>query len=394
MSDKRNPRLGLSLMEVLASIFVLSFGLLGVLSVIPYGMYQAERTGIANHGGNCLRAATEEIKLRSWNDKDVFFYRMTGGNHNRYRESDPYPAKQTPNINPPFTLNSGTYYVNCRYPIVVDPLVVYNTTGNYSQVPTDSYSALSSPYMIAGSTYPLPNVSIARRWAWVTSVDPGIPFGTNVMLRLNRDYQNIFLWQEDIDCLQQEEKIRSRFLTTTQTAGNIPYPISRGKYSWFFMVTPAIKSSYTGRVDEVPSDEVDGLTIDVVTCYNRVPGHEQYERGYAVTNYLIPTSNGGMIEIDSSSSSIPFDTTETRYALLIGLDSNVTDNPGTARYISRWYKIIYQQDNMMMLDGEELPPFWRSHWGTGLGNVANSNDDTADIRVVLIRGVSYVHHIP
>lgn len=66
-------RRGLSLIEVLSAIFVLSIGLLGVLSVIPYGIYQVKRASIADHGTSLLRSARADLAVRGWDRPDAQF---------------------------------------------------------------------------------------------------------------------------------------------------------------------------------------------------------------------------------------------------------------------------------------------------------------------------------
>jgi len=60
-SKKQN---GVSLLEVLAAIFVISIGLLGVLAVIPFGAYQVSQAKHAEHASNMLANACAEVFIR------------------------------------------------------------------------------------------------------------------------------------------------------------------------------------------------------------------------------------------------------------------------------------------------------------------------------------------
>lgn len=60
----RTHPIGISLIEVLAAIFVVSVGLLGVLAVIPFGAFQVSRANQAGYTSNMLINAVEEIALR------------------------------------------------------------------------------------------------------------------------------------------------------------------------------------------------------------------------------------------------------------------------------------------------------------------------------------------
>jgi type II secretory pathway pseudopilin PulG len=55
---------GISLLEVLAAIFVVSIGLLGVLAVIPFGAFQVSKAQHAEYASNMLANAAEEIYIR------------------------------------------------------------------------------------------------------------------------------------------------------------------------------------------------------------------------------------------------------------------------------------------------------------------------------------------
>ena len=56
---------GISLLEVLASVFVVSIGLLGVLAVIPFGAYQVSQAQHAEYASHMLANAAEEILIRN-----------------------------------------------------------------------------------------------------------------------------------------------------------------------------------------------------------------------------------------------------------------------------------------------------------------------------------------
>ena len=55
---------GVTLLEVLAAIFVVSIGLLGVLAVIPFGAYQVSKAQHAEYASNMLANATKEVFIR------------------------------------------------------------------------------------------------------------------------------------------------------------------------------------------------------------------------------------------------------------------------------------------------------------------------------------------
>jgi hypothetical protein len=316
-------------MEVLAAIFVLSFGLLGVLSVVPYGMYQVERAGIANHGGNCLRGIENEISIRKWNTPELF------------------------NVLNPNSMSSGTVFfsgtdavVDCTVPIIVDPLF---------EVRLDT-----------GTPSPFGNFAHHATF---------VPNGTPTLPQLKERYQNIFLWQEDVDFTKIPDG-GNNFFTTESTDGTITPP-SAGKYSWFFVVNISPAQDPIPETPPVPVNHILASTIGtdaevrVAVCYNRSPGDVLCEgnfgnAGGTPITLKTPTSTGGMITLEDLPDE--FDTSDTRYMLLMARSTTTAD----ARCLPHWYQIIYRNENQFMLTGEK-----------SLGDL--------DIeRAILIRGIIYV----
>lgn len=71
-----SSRRGVTLMEVMISIFVLSVGMLGVAALIPVGRYALVETGKADRSGACGRAALRTIKAnRILERTDTSWYR-------------------------------------------------------------------------------------------------------------------------------------------------------------------------------------------------------------------------------------------------------------------------------------------------------------------------------
>ncbi len=62
-------RNGVSLMEVLISIFVLSIGLMGVAALLPAGGFNIAKTNEADRSASCGRAALRDIKIRNLLDQ-------------------------------------------------------------------------------------------------------------------------------------------------------------------------------------------------------------------------------------------------------------------------------------------------------------------------------------
>ena len=69
---RHRSRSGISLMEVLIGVFVLSIGLLGVAAMIPIGKLAMIETAKSDRTGACGRAALREVKIRRMLDPDFW----------------------------------------------------------------------------------------------------------------------------------------------------------------------------------------------------------------------------------------------------------------------------------------------------------------------------------
>jgi hypothetical protein len=62
----KNYKLGMTLLEVIASMFIICIGLLSVLMVIPYGAFQVAQARNAEYISNMLAAGAEDLKIAGW----------------------------------------------------------------------------------------------------------------------------------------------------------------------------------------------------------------------------------------------------------------------------------------------------------------------------------------
>ena len=65
-----SPRSGVTLIEVLVTMFVLTIGILGVIAALPIGIWSMNQAKIADRSAACARGALEDISVRGLTDTD------------------------------------------------------------------------------------------------------------------------------------------------------------------------------------------------------------------------------------------------------------------------------------------------------------------------------------
>ncbi len=220
------PR-GISLMEVLASTFVIGVGLMGVLAVIPFGAYQVNKANNADYCAGVLRDAAAEIQVREMAKP----YRWNNGN-------DINSNGNTPVLSATATTACG---FNCNQFVMVDPF----DTGSVDP----SFGSTTIIHKI-GRYISFSTMTVAQQERWRESMR----------------------CQDDIQYTMAEDK---RTVLTTSGAMN---SVSSGQYTWFFTFQPGTPSTATA-MNNVPIRNLpSSVSVDILACYNRSPGDAMKER--------------------------------------------------------------------------------------------------------------------
>ena len=232
-------RRGISLMEVLASTFVIGVGLLGVLAVIPFGAYQVSKTNHADYCANMLKNAESEIKIRGMAKPETWS-----------TASAPSTLNSNGNVSVVNTTMGGKCF-NCQRFIMVDPFDMGNDDINND------------------------NVHLYK-------------IGRNLVNQ--ETWRQAMYGQDDLLYTITEEAARP----VLTTAGNVN-TVSSGKYSWFFTLLPPVNQPVpSGDIATVSGTQMIGdsamrseVSVDLLGCYNYVPGEEQVvDVLYSSTDYI------------------------------------------------------------------------------------------------------------
>ena len=208
-----SPRSGITLLEVLVSIFILAVGLLGAAALIPIGKLALIKTNVSDRTGACGRAAMRDVEVRRMLD-----YRYW------------YPA-------------SGDNV------FVIDPLGVSSgLAGALGPLPRVNMRVL--PDMAALPLTPAQADAIFRWQDELTFDDPsnatGRPRG------FVRDNNGVVA---PFPQLPSEPAL---------TPPLIPLNLNSGNFSWFLTVCPS-----PSDINQVPVGLRRNYTVSVVVCYKR-----------------------------------------------------------------------------------------------------------------------------
>lgn len=347
----RESRRGLSLMEILASVFILMIGLVGVVSVLPFGLYQLSRINNADYGGNCARAAMHEIKVRQFAvDMETSF-----------RNSDPfgrgsglgitYTAVDANNHN-----SAVLGFLRCDRPLLVDPLLLsqsreYQNSAYTYVEPSDPDSDATLqirhfPVLKSTDTNGiktrLPRITVGQIPTYPSSGWTPGPADDGDWVQLWS--QNVFFWSDERNFVPPP----ASFVQQPRPLG---YPGSNGlqskdSYSWMFMLTPQTRGARY-RINDAQQpitytqdsagryfreSDVVGYNVDVIVFFKRNIAPEDSGRN-EIMFYNVPRKGtgfaGGTFQLSGTEEEL--DLANTNWALVSYADGNDV--------IAKWYKI-------------------------------------------------------
>jgi hypothetical protein len=338
-------RSGISLIEVLASIGVISIGLLGLASLLPVGLVTIFEATKSDRAGNCGRAAMREIVVRrmldyrNWYDP-VLQQFINDPNYNGGSNYSKSWYDQNGNVN---IDKNGNPFMPASF--IIDPLGV---TNNAPQSLGDLNKIVNPP-----ATFPklLPRITLVTP---ATALQKSGTYSAALS-------DTIFRATDDIIATAPEN------MTPAQPPGRpIPMPgtlpntiASQGDYSWFATVTP--NRTTPSRFE-----------VAVVVCYRRTlnpsspnpslpAAAEQAQKLVTIADFLQVnntvgiSSGGGSVILGAP---IGSDTIRVRQNNWVAL---CEAGAGLPTYgLCHWYRVDSVSD-----DGTDLMligPDWRFLW--------------------------------
>jgi type II secretory pathway pseudopilin PulG len=272
--SSRHARRGVSLLEVLVSMFIMLVGLAGVAALLPVGQHSLAEAAKADRAGACGRAGLREVKIRGILDPTKWVVHdssspLSAGNWTVRPAAMPPTAPTSTSYVVPTGFNQGSTYV-------IDPLFIA-----YNAYSTSSVCARFG-YCTNGSVPQIKRATLLRRP--MSLLEPltapptkRVPTDVDEINRakvlLFPEARRLFTFDDDLSFdVSTAPNIRTRAnMLRVRTSGNtsqlgvVAYPIisttdnnteitgqvpiyqqfSSGEYSWMVTVSPALQEQST-----------------------------------------------------------------------------------------------------------------------------------------------------
>jgi hypothetical protein len=344
----RLHRRGISLLEVLISMFVLLFGLMGVAAIFPVGNHYAGRGDQYERGAALAGTAFAEMKARGMLDPSVWIY------------ADGTDFLNGPNFYWPF---AG---VGPGHAFVIDPIGAAETELADAQASYFPYAAGgggTNPWLsssVAG-TPPLPGTSWPiRRITWPTPD----PTSAGDYIRMPSSVaQSVFQLRDDLTVQLPSERDRPGVQKVSASPGADTHeddtyddiPIARdhvGSYSWIATVVPTNFAAHSGMQKSDPRHGSFLYEASVAVMFKREgPPSVDSERMLAAE--LAP--GGDLVLYDMSND---LDVVEAaiesirpgRWIALAGVD------PKSGKFLLRWYRLLAIDDEPQRVVSAQFGP--------------------------------------
>lgn len=345
---------GISLLEVLIAMFVITIGLLGVAALIPTGHFAVVEATKSDRAAACGKASLANIAIRGWLDPEWWMWPDVTGATNVLNDS-------------------GTF--------LIDPQFIASaqkTLAGQPVVPVADWPKLAAfPYGDAEPTalpwapYWLPRATLRA------SNDPGTPLVPNPLYSKPLPIsvaERLFYWCDDrlfeVDRGDPERRTRAVYLKEDGSIAPGPpiatpddrlYQAANNDYSWMIMVTPSpLELTISSHLPR-------SYTVSVVVFYKRDLAYEPTNTPPSERIAAVDLDGGGFgggditlrIPDTTPSPEEYLNVRDNRWIMLLGRQQYVSGhdalgNPIFAyRRIAHWY-LVATVDSEIEHVGNEL----------------------------------------
>lgn len=348
----RNRR-GISLIEVLISMFVLLFGLMGVAAIFPVASHYVLEGDKRDRSAGLAQVAFEELKARKILRPETWLYASNAMNNNP-------PTFVVNPLSGDFSLRTTASF-NAGWAFVIDPLGTA-AVGDMTERELFPFSAINVPNPRnpwAASFVPLnPTFGpVANRWPvrrLTLNVNPNLA-GVPAMIP-GETAKNTFTLRDDLAVVQPDAGDRpsiQRWQVDT-TTGTLLARDYLGDYSWLATVVPVKTEALLGLA---PANNIRDAWYEVSTAVF-------YKREVVPTATLNSSAGSERLisgEFLNSSELAIYGTAEEVDTAVDGLKPGnwiavMGVNRVTGAFLMKWYKVLALDDETNMLNTQTSTP--------------------------------------
>ncbi len=234
-----SPRRGISLLEVLVAVFVLTLGLMGIAMVIPAGQVLMADAARADRATACGRAALNDVQVRRWHNPGLWWQKW-------------WPSTGVTATRPAL-VNGGLLYGETYF---LDPrFFVYGSNTSKDSIRNFPYSAHPErEFALYGSAPRFwPNRARARRVGFSITeplADRLTTWADELIFSLGEDGgrpRQMYTWLDVASPTNPSEDSAFPVLPSDEfdITGKLPQHSSdQGRLTWSVMITPIVPLAY------------------------------------------------------------------------------------------------------------------------------------------------------
>lgn len=357
-------RSGISLLEVLISIFVLVVGILGLAALIPIGRFDVQEAGKIDRGAALGKQAQRELRLRGLLDA-----------RNEWLWFDETANAFKPVLDPATLQFHPQFMAKFTPPFAIDPMM-FADPRNYDAVwgspPPDTPSPHTFPYNVDSdaSNAGLTNVPrIARlslnQFMPIAGTTADYDNWTDPQQQLSAALCNrVFQGRDDLSFFLPDDKDNrpvQKFSILNvpgdppddfikQTPSKRLAPMTLGEYSWMVTVSPALGELYDWSTLAYSPERMRTYVVSVVVFHKRpitlLPPSDNEapaERTVAV-EFTGSGIGGGSVHLESDAPNYLRDLRPNQWILLMARHNVANVPPNQSPVIAKWYRIVAVDD--------------------------------------------------
>ncbi|MDA7979349.1 MAG: hypothetical protein MPJ50_11355 [Pirellulales bacterium] len=305
----RGRRAGITLTEVLISIFVLGAGLLGLASLVPLGQFHATQANHQDRAAACARWAFRQLEGQSQSAQNG-------------------------------TLN----YLSARAWVMRNGAPIYGFAPDTRAMIIDprfiaAENDKTTPAAFPSAPDTFPYAASAPNWTLLraTFAEPSGPaFGGALRSVLAND---LCIWRDDILFTAANDNDRPGFVLSGTSNSNIA---SNGDYSWLAMIRPSEQETLLARRT---SPILTQMIVSVVVLHDRAAVIDIAERAPSERQVQARQLGPGWFELQDRSPAPIGRIVPNQWVLISALQLPPNDpTPAGPLWFHRWYKVVNVTD--------------------------------------------------